>query len=72
MRTTATPTPKTIVGHTTLATGEDPAAHGMVANAWLDRTTGNLTYNLKASCDPLLTRGAGLEKARTSRAEIAS
>jgi hypothetical protein len=31
---------ETIVGHTTLATGADPAAHGMIGNLWLDRQTG--------------------------------
>ncbi|MHC4769943.1 MAG: alkaline phosphatase family protein, partial [Planctomycetota bacterium] len=29
-------------GHTTLATGAHPADHGMVANVWLDRSTGEL------------------------------
>ena len=33
---------ETVVGHTTLATGTDPAVHGMVANVWLDRATGKL------------------------------
>jgi len=31
---------ETIVGHTTLATGATPAAHGMIGNTWLDRETG--------------------------------
>jgi predicted AlkP superfamily pyrophosphatase or phosphodiesterase len=29
---------ETIVGHTTLATGAHPAAHGMIGNVWFDRT----------------------------------
>ena len=31
---------ETIVGHTSLATGTVPAAHGMVANVWFDRELG--------------------------------
>ena len=53
---------ETIVGHTTLATGADPATHGMVANVWLDRTTGTLTYNVQDSRYLLLTKGAGVNK----------
>ena len=40
---------ETVVGHTTLATGTDPAIHGMVANNWLNRTTGLLNYNVQDS-----------------------
>ena len=28
---------ETVVGHTTLATGANPAIHGMVSNVWYDR-----------------------------------
>ncbi|UCF35127.1 MAG: alkaline phosphatase family protein [Phycisphaerales bacterium] len=45
---------ETIVGHATLATGADPAAHGMVANVWLDRETGELAYNIEDARYPLL------------------
>jgi len=38
---------ETIVGHTTLATGTDPAVHGMVANVWFDRKAGALRYNVQ-------------------------
>lgn len=31
---------ETVVGHTTLATGAHPAAHGMVGNLWFDRKAG--------------------------------
>jgi predicted AlkP superfamily pyrophosphatase or phosphodiesterase len=34
---------ETIGGHTTLSTGTDPAVHGMVANVWLDRGSGELS-----------------------------
>jgi hypothetical protein len=45
---------ETIVGHATLATGADPAAHGMVANVWFDRETGELGYNIEDDRYPLL------------------
>lgn len=38
---------ETIVGHATLATGADPAIHGMVANIWFDRTAGTQFYNVQ-------------------------
>ena len=37
---------ETVVGHATLATGSFPAAHGMVANVWVDRETGELAYGI--------------------------
>lgn len=45
---------ETIVGHTTLATGTDPAVHGMVANLWFDRATGKPFYNVQDPDFPLL------------------
>jgi predicted AlkP superfamily pyrophosphatase or phosphodiesterase len=54
---------ETIVGHTTLATGADPSTHGMVGNVWLDRETGKLVYNIQDQRYPLLTWGAGVDKA---------
>ena len=53
---------ETVVGHTTLATGADPAAHGMVANVWLDRKTGKLVYNIEDNRYRILTAGAGVDK----------
>ncbi|MDH5458968.1 MAG: alkaline phosphatase family protein [Nitrospinota bacterium] len=53
---------ETIVGHATLATGAHPALHGMVGNLWLDRETGNLTYNIEDSRYPLLTKGADVDQ----------
>lgn len=52
---------ETIVGHTTLATGADPAAHGMVGNVWLDRATNELRYNVEDANYPLTTDGAGVD-----------
>ena len=52
---------ETIVGHTTLATGADPAAHGMVGNVWLDRATDELRYNVEDGNYPLTTEGGGVD-----------
>lgn len=54
---------ETIVGHTTLATGANPAVHGMVANIWLDRSTGKLVYNIEDPRYPLLGIGAEVDHA---------
>lgn len=45
---------ETIVGHTTLATGTDPAVHGMVANLWFDRLSGEQVYNVQDPGFPLV------------------
>ncbi len=52
---------ETVVGHTTLATGTDPAIHGMVANVWLDRAKGELVYNVEDGDYPLLGDGGGVD-----------
>lgn len=38
---------ETIVGHVVLATGAFPSAHGMVANVWMDRETGEVGYAIE-------------------------
>jgi predicted AlkP superfamily pyrophosphatase or phosphodiesterase len=53
---------ETIVGHTSLATGTVPAAHGMVANVWFDREQDRLTYNIEDSDYRLLTVGADVDR----------
>ena len=53
---------ETIVGHTTLATGATPAAHGMIGNTWLDRETGETVYNIEDARFRLLTAGAGVDE----------
>ena len=52
---------ETVVGHATLATGTDPAVHGMVANVWLDRASGQLIYNVEDADYPLLGEGGGVD-----------
>ena len=54
---------ETIVGHATLATGADPATHGMIGNVWFDRQTGKLTYNIEDPMYRILTPGADVDKA---------
>jgi predicted AlkP superfamily pyrophosphatase or phosphodiesterase len=53
---------ETIVGHTSLATGTVPAAHGMVANVWFDRQLDRLVYNIEDSRYHLLTAGADIDQ----------
>jgi len=55
---------ETIVGHTTLATGADPSAHGMIGNVWFDRKTGALVYNIEDPSERLLTVGADVDARR--------
>jgi predicted AlkP superfamily pyrophosphatase or phosphodiesterase len=52
---------ETIVGHTTLATGANPAAHGMVGNLWYDREEGRTVYNIEDPDFSILTRGADVD-----------
>jgi len=52
---------ETVVGHTTLATGADPALHGMVGNVWFDRADGSLRYNVEDARYRLLTAGASVD-----------
>ncbi len=54
---------ETIVGHTTLATGANPAAHGMVGNLWYDRTAERTVYNIEDPDFSLLTSGADVDDA---------
>ncbi|WP_245222577.1 alkaline phosphatase family protein [Ruegeria sp. HKCCSP351] len=52
---------ETIVGHTTLATGANPAAHGMVGNLWYDREAGRTVYNIEDPDYSILTSGADVD-----------
>jgi hypothetical protein len=54
---------ETVVGHATLATGAHPSAHGLVGNVWLDRSSGQMTYNIEDARYPLLTAGADVDSA---------
>jgi hypothetical protein len=52
---------ETIVGHATLATGAHPSVHGMIGNLWLDRESGETTYNIEDARYRLLTQGADVD-----------
>ncbi len=52
---------ETVVGHTTLATGANPAAHGMVGNLWYDRALGRTVYNIEDPDYSILTSGADVD-----------
>jgi hypothetical protein len=52
---------ETIVGHTTLATGAHPSAHGMIGNLWFDREIGFITYNIEDSRYRLLSDEAAVD-----------
>lgn len=52
---------ETVVGHATLATGANPAAHGMVGNLWYDRSQGRTVYNIEDADYSILTSGADVD-----------
>ncbi|NOX66281.1 MAG: alkaline phosphatase family protein [Chlorobi bacterium] len=53
---------ETVVGHTTLATGADPAVHGMISNVWFDREAKKLVYNIEDSRYHILSANADIDK----------
>jgi len=53
---------ETVVGHAVLATGAFPSAHGMVANVWMDRETGELGYAVEDSAYELIGSRGGVDK----------
>ncbi len=53
---------ETVVGHATLATGADPADHGMIANIWFDKELGRTIYNIEDDRYPLIGEGGGVDK----------
>jgi predicted AlkP superfamily pyrophosphatase or phosphodiesterase len=52
---------ETVVGHTTLATGADPAIHGMVSNVWYDRDKKRLVYNIEDNRYHVLSENADID-----------
>jgi hypothetical protein len=50
---------ETVVGHTTLATGAYPSRHGMIANKWFDRATGQAQNNIEDPDFPILDPKTG-------------
>jgi len=52
---------ETVVGHTTLATGANPAIHGMVSNVWYDRVKKRLVYNIEDKRYHILSKNADID-----------
>ena len=52
---------ETVVGHTSLATGADPAVHGMISNVWLNQKNGKLVYNIEDANYSILSDNAGVD-----------
>jgi len=53
---------ETVVGHATLATGADPATHGMIGNVWLDRATNEIAYAVEDPRYTILLPGADVDE----------
>ena len=53
---------ETVVGHATLATGADPADHGMIGNIWFDKELNRVVYNIEDDRYTLLGEGGGVDK----------
>ena len=53
---------ETVVGHATLATGADPADHGMIGNIWFDNELNRVVYNIEDSRYTLVGEGGGVDK----------
>lgn len=53
---------ETVVGHAVLATGAFPSAHGMVANVWMDRETGQLGYAVEDGNYEMVGATGGVDK----------
>jgi predicted AlkP superfamily pyrophosphatase or phosphodiesterase len=53
---------ETVVGHATLATGADPADHGMIGNIWFDKELNRVVYNIEDDRYPMLGEGGGVDK----------
>ena len=57
----------TAVGHATLATGGNPAQHGMAANDWYDRDLGRNMYSVEDVKSPLIGGETGKQSGRSPR-----
>ena len=53
---------ETVVGHATLATGADPADHGMIGNIWFDKELNRLVYNIEDARYSLVGEGGGVDR----------
>ena len=53
---------ETVVGHATLATGADPADHGMIGNIWFDKERNRTVYNIEDDRYQMVGKGGGVDK----------
>ena len=63
---------ETAVGHATLFTGAYPSAHGIVANDWIDSTTGAFVYNTEDDRHHLIGKSPQPHKGMSPRNLLAS
>ncbi len=63
---------ETAVGHATLFTGADPSRHGIVANDWIDSTTGAFVYNTEDDRHHLIGEDPQPHKGMSPRNLLAS
>ena len=63
---------ETAVGHATLFTGTDPSRHGIIANDWIDSTTGAFVYNTEDDRHHLIGKDPQPHKGMSPRNLLAS
>jgi len=63
---------ETAVGHSTLFTGADPSGHGIIANDWIDNTTGAFVYNTEDDRHHLIGKDRQPHKGMSPRNLLAS
>jgi len=63
---------ETAVGHATLFTGADPGRHGLVANSWIDQSTGEFVYNTEDDRHHLIGKDAKPHEGVSPRNILAS
>ena len=63
---------ETACGHATLFTGADPSRHGIVANDWIDSTTGAFVYNTEDHRHHLIGKDPQPHKGMSPRNLLAS
>ncbi len=63
---------ETAPGHATLATGADPAVHGIVANDWIDQHTGDFVYNTEDELHHLIAQDPKPHQGTSPRNLLAS
>ena len=63
---------ETAVGNATLATGAYPSRHGIIANDWIDRNTGEFVYNIEDDRHHIIGRDPEPHKGVSPRNPLSS